>query len=92
MNDDGPKSDVPQLNPWHTVEFAHFVGVRHRNGGWSTIILKPSGQEIDVKTLGGRGVILHDNGIEFVGPTAPTDAQPVPLRASDAEGGEGDTP
>lgn len=86
MSDDTTPADVAPLLPWHTVEFRYFVGVRHRNGGWSTIILKPSGQEIEVKTLGGRGVILHDNGIEFVGPVAPLDVEPVPLRPTDGDG------
>ncbi|NRD67497.1 hypothetical protein HRD49_37745 [Corallococcus exiguus] len=77
---------VATLSPWETVDFPHFVGVRHRNGEWSTVILKPSGQEIDVASLGGRRVVLHGNGIEFLDPLPPSGARPVPLKPEPPEG------
>ncbi|RKH93634.1 hypothetical protein [Corallococcus sp. AB038B] len=76
---------VASLRPWETVDFAHFVGVRHRNGEWSTIILKPTGQEIDVSSLGGRRVVLHGNGIEFLDPLPSSGALPVPLKPEPQE-------
>lgn len=55
-------AEVLEFKAWELVEFAWGFGVRHRNGEWSTLVLKGCGQEIDVS---GKGVILHDNGIEF---------------------------
>ena len=78
---------VATLRPWETVDFAHFVGVRHRGGEWSTIILKPTGQEIDVASLGGRRVVLHGNGIEFLEPLSDSSAQPVHLKPAPKGGG-----
>lgn len=49
---------------WEAVDFPHFVGVRPRNGDWTHIFLKPTGQEIDIEATG-KTVILHDNGIEW---------------------------
>lgn len=56
---------VRELYPWATVDFPHFVGIRHRNGAWTRVVLKPSGFEIDLEGLGLR-VELHANGIEFL--------------------------
>lgn len=52
------------LHPWETVEFPWGVGVRHRNGRWETVILKPTGFEIDVSKLIVNLTVL---GIEFEG-------------------------
>ncbi|NNB91289.1 hypothetical protein [Corallococcus exiguus] len=76
---------VATLEPWETVDFPHFVGVRHRSGAWSTIILKPTGQEIYVASLGGRRVVLHGNGIEFLNPLPSSGGRPVPLRPEPLE-------
>ncbi|NNC01877.1 hypothetical protein HJC10_03285 [Corallococcus exiguus] len=76
---------VATLQPWETVDFPHFVGVRHCGGEWSTVILKPSGQEIDVASLGGRRVVLHGNGIELLDPLPPSSARPVPLKPEPPE-------
>lgn len=57
--------NVIELKPWQAVDFPHFVGVRHRNGTWTHVLLKPTGQEIDFEKLGVR-VELHDNGIEWL--------------------------
>ncbi|RKI09812.1 hypothetical protein D7Y15_23220 [Corallococcus sp. AB030] len=76
---------VATLKPWETVDFPHFVGVRHRSGAWSTVILKPSGQEIDVASLGGRRVVLHGNGIEFLPPLPPGDGQTLTLPGTPPE-------
>ncbi|NOK32319.1 hypothetical protein HMI49_03770 [Corallococcus exercitus] len=77
---------VATLRPWETVDFPHFVGVRHRGGEWSTIILKPTGQEIDVASLGGRRVVLHCNGIEFLDPPPSSSARLVTLNPEPPEG------
>lgn len=55
--------NVTTLKPYETVEFSWGVAVRHRNGKWSRVFLKPYSQEIDVSEI---DVVLHDNGIEFV--------------------------
>ncbi|RKI09728.1 hypothetical protein D7Y15_23420 [Corallococcus sp. AB030] len=62
------------------------MGVRHRGGEWSTIILKPSGQEIDVSSLGGRRAVLHGNGIEFLVPPPSSSAWLVTLNPELPEG------
>lgn len=54
---------ITQLKPYESVEFPWGVGVRHCNGKWTTVFIKPLAQEIDVSQL---NVILHDNGIEFI--------------------------
>lgn len=59
-------SNVTQLQPYEIVEFSWGTAVRHRNGNWENIFIRPSGQEIDVSEL---EVVLHDNGIEFCGVT-----------------------
>ncbi len=51
------------FKPWEVVEFPWGIAVRHRKGKWETIILRNSGQEIDVSDV---NIILHENGIEFV--------------------------
>lgn len=56
-------SEVKQLKPYEVVEFEWGTAVRHRNGKWEHIFIRPSGQEINVSKL---DVVLHDNGIEFV--------------------------
>jgi hypothetical protein len=56
---------VIELKPWLAIEFEHFVGVRHLNGPWTHVFLKPSGFEIDFEVLGFK-VELHANGIEFL--------------------------
>lgn len=56
---------VLALKPWEVIDFPHFVGVRHRNGPWSTVLLKPTGKAIDFEAMGVR-VKLHDNGIEWL--------------------------
>lgn len=43
--------------PWGTA-------VKDRRGKWTNIFISPNGQEINVENL---DVILHENGIEFVG-------------------------
>jgi hypothetical protein len=61
--------NVLELKPWQTVDFPHFVGVRHVNGSWTHVILKGAEPvEIDLEKLGAR-VELHANGIEFKGDT-----------------------
>lgn len=68
---------MESLKPYVCVDFPHFVGVRHVNSErWSTIILKPTAQEIDVSSLG-CDVRLHGNGIEFV--PRPPDAEVAPF-------------
>lgn len=70
MSETRAPSDSTSMEPWEVVDFPYFVGVRHRGSSrWSTILLKPTGQEIDVASLG-ADVVLHSNGIEFV-PVAP---------------------
>ena len=54
---------ITQLKPYESVEFPWGAGVRHRNGRWVKVFIKPLAQEIDVSEL---DVVLHDNGIEFV--------------------------
>lgn len=51
------------MKPYEVYEFAWGSAVKHRNGTWEKIFIKPSGQEIDVSTL---EVLLHENGIEFI--------------------------
>jgi hypothetical protein len=58
-------SKVIDLSPWLAVEFKHFVGVRHLNGPWTHIFLKPSGFEINFEAMGFQ-VELHEDGIQFV--------------------------
>lgn len=53
--------ETPKLKPWESVAFSWGAAVRHRKGGWETLI-SSNGQELDVR---GMNVILHDNGIEF---------------------------
>ncbi|WP_163998669.1 hypothetical protein [Pyxidicoccus caerfyrddinensis] len=69
---------VSALEPWQVVEFEHFVGVRHANGAWTHVILKPTGETLDVEAAGKR-VQLHGNGIEFL-PPAPGPAAVIPVR------------
>ena len=69
---------VSALEPWQVVDFEHFVGVRHANGAWTHIILKPTGETLDVEAAGKR-VQLHGNGIEFL-PSAPGTAAVIPFR------------
>lgn len=57
-------SEVRPLKPYEVVEFSWGTAVRHRNGKWENIFIRPSGQEIDVSKL---DVVLSENGIEFVG-------------------------
>lgn len=55
---------VIDLQPWETHEFPWGSAIKHRNGGWEKIFLKPEGQEIDVRRI---PVILTEVGIEFYG-------------------------
>lgn len=55
--------EVKQLQPYEVVEFSWGTAVRHRNGKWENIFIRPGGQEIDASEL---DVVLRDNGIEFV--------------------------
>jgi len=55
--------NVVALKPYEVHKFPWGTAVKHRNGKWEKIYLKPSGQEIDVQEL---EVILHDNGIYFI--------------------------
>ena len=59
-------TNLRELKPWQTVDFPHFVGVRHVNGEWTHVFLKPLSLAIDLERLGKR-VRLHANGIEFLG-------------------------
>jgi len=54
---------IIDLKPHEVYEFNWGSAVKHRNGDWDKVFLKPSGQEIDVCNM---SVILHDNGIEFM--------------------------
>jgi hypothetical protein len=50
---------------WGVYEFYWGAAVRNeRTRQWTQILLKPDGQEINVEHL---AVILHENGIEFMG-------------------------
>lgn len=49
---------------WETVVFPWGAAIRQKGGKFETLFLKPNAQEIDVSEL---NVLLHDNGIEFVG-------------------------
>ncbi|GAA5417929.1 hypothetical protein Pryu01_03007 [Paraliobacillus ryukyuensis] len=53
---------LTELKPYEVFEYSWGTAVKHRNGDWEKIFLKPNGQEIDVTNL---NVILRDNGIEF---------------------------
>ena len=57
-------NEVVELKPWRVYEFPWGTAIRHQKGHWTNVYLKPTGQEIDVSNL---NVILHDNGIEFLG-------------------------
>lgn len=54
---------VTELKPWIVVEFGWGSALKHRNGRWEKIFLKPYGQEIDISKM---NVELHENGIEFI--------------------------
>ncbi len=54
---------VIPIKPYELVEFAWGTAVKHRNGRWEKVFIKPLAQEIDVTEL---DVVLHDNGIEFL--------------------------
>ena len=54
--------NVIEFLPYEVVEFEWGTAVRHRNGDWEKIFLKPNGQEIDVSEL---NVDVHEYGIEF---------------------------
>lgn len=60
------KNAVVELKPWETVEFPWGTAVRKRRGEWTNLYLKPTGHEINLEEMGIK-VILHDNGIEFIG-------------------------
>jgi hypothetical protein len=53
---------IPELKPWEVVEFPWGAAVRHTKGRWQTVVLSPSGQELDVSEL---NVELSASGIEF---------------------------
>ncbi|WP_079708093.1 hypothetical protein [Paraliobacillus ryukyuensis] len=55
-------NNIAELKPYEVFEYGWGTAVKHKNGDWEKIFLKPTGQEIDVTSL---NVILHDNGIEF---------------------------
>lgn len=55
---------IVDLKPWEVHEFPWGSAIKHRNGRWEKIFLKPDGLEIDVRH---RPVILTDYGIEFLG-------------------------
>lgn len=57
---------VTKLKPWEVFEFAWGTAVKKRKGDWTHIMLKPDGHEINLEQSGLK-VILHDNGIEFIG-------------------------
>lgn len=56
---------VIPLFGYAVYEFSWGTAVKEKRAGkWTNIFLKPDGQEIDVSNI---EVVLHDNGIEFVG-------------------------
>lgn len=55
--------NVVEFKPYEVYEFSWGSAVKHRNGEWDKVFLKPNAQEIDVSKL---NVIIHDNGIEFI--------------------------
>lgn len=64
------KDNVIDLNKYREGErwgvYSYYWGAAVKdlkNNRWTTIILKPDSQEIDVTDI---PVILHDNGIEFL--------------------------
>lgn len=57
-------NNIIQLHRWEVYEFPWGSAVcEQRTGKWTTVFLKPNGQEIDVSNL---NVELHENGIEFL--------------------------
>lgn len=54
---------IVDLKPWEVHEFSWGTAIKHRNGSWERIFLKPTGQEIDVTRV---PVLLSDVGIEFL--------------------------
>lgn len=57
-------TNVVPLSTYEVHEFSWGSAIKHRNGDWEKVFLKPDAQEIDVTAL---NVILHDNGVEIVG-------------------------
>ncbi len=53
--------NVIDLKLWEVHEFPWGCAVKKRNGRWTRIIIGE--QTIDVENI---GVILHENGIEFI--------------------------
>jgi hypothetical protein len=61
----GMMNNVVPLFGYAVYEFPWGAAVKEkRTNKWILVCLKPDGQEIDVSNL---KVILHDNGIEFIG-------------------------
>lgn len=56
-------SKIIKMQPYEVVEFDWGTAMKHRNGEWDKVFLKPDAKEIDVSKL---NVILHNNGIEFL--------------------------
>lgn len=54
--------NVIKFLPHEVYEFNWGSAIKHHNGKWDKIFLKPNAQEIDVSEM---NVILHENGIEL---------------------------
>lgn len=55
--------NVMKLLPYEVYEYSWGSAVKHRNGNWDKVFIKPNAQEIDLSNL---EVIIHENGIEFI--------------------------
>lgn len=56
-------NNIVELKPYEVYEFKWGTAVKHRNGEWEKVFLKPNAQEVDVSHL---NIIIHENGIEFI--------------------------
>ncbi|MCG5104442.1 hypothetical protein [Oceanobacillus alkalisoli] len=55
--------NIIDLLPYEVYEYSWGSAVKHRNGKWDKVFLKPDAQEIDVSNI---EVVIHETGIEFI--------------------------